>query len=306
MRIVVRAPGDVERGASCWQDRGVHAPGQDWAVVVPVKGGPLAKSRLHLPREARAALADAFARDTVDALAAGMPGARVLVVTSDAAVAGWVLAAGHAVVADPGSGLDAAVAAGVAAALEVGASRVAVVLGDHPALRAEEVRAAVAAAGEHPASVLADADDGGTALLTLPAAGAGSVRTAFGAGSAAAHERLGHVRLELDLPGLRVDVDDAASLAAAVRLGLGPHSREALAHASLPGVQATIHRIEPDGSGSALLDDGLEVVVPPGAAVAGGLRHLRVGQRVSVELDEAGRVATRVWVVGIGPGEDIR
>ena len=145
----------------------------------------------------------------------------------------------------------------------------------------------------------------GTALLTLPAATAGSVRTAFGAGSAAAHERLGHVRLDLDLPGLRVDVDDAASLAAAVRLGLGPHSRAALAHASLPGVQATIHRIEPDGSGSALLDDGVEVVVPPGAAVASGLRHLRVGQRVSVELDDAGRVATRVWVVGIGPGEDI-
>ncbi len=282
----------------------MRAPEQDWAVVVPVKGGPLAKSRLHLPRQARAALADAFARDTVDALAAGMPGARVLVVTSDPAVAEWVTAAGHFVVADPGSGLDGAVAAGVAAALELGASRVAVVLGDHPALRAEEVRAAVAAAGEHPASVLADADDDGTALLTLPT-GVPS-RTAFGPGSAAAHELFGHVRLELDLPGLRVDVDDAASLAAAVRLGLGPHSRAALAHASLPGVQATIHRIEPDGSGSALLDDGLEVVVPPGAAVASGLRHLRVGQRVSVELDEAGRVATRVWVVGIGPGEDIR
>jgi 2-phospho-L-lactate guanylyltransferase len=149
-----------------------------------------------------------------------------------------------------------------------------------------------------------DADDDGTALLTLPAGGA--VRTAFGPGSAAAHERLGHRRLDLDLPGLRVDVDDAASLAAATRLGLGPHSREALAHASLPGVQATIHRIEPDGSGSALLDDGLEVSVPPGAAVASGLRHLRVGQRVSVELDETGEVATRVWVVGIGPGEDVR
>jgi 2-phospho-L-lactate guanylyltransferase len=283
----------------------VRAPGQDWAVVVPVKGGPLAKSRLHLPRDARAALADAFARDTVDALAVGMPGASVVVVTSDAAVSRWVLGAGHAVVADPGSGLDGAVAAGVAAARDLGASRVAVVLGDHPALRAEEVRAALAAAGEHPASVVPDADDGGTALLSLPATGADAVRTAFGAGSASAHERLGHVRLDLDLPGLRVDVDDAASLAAAVRLGLGPHSRAALAHASLPGVQASIHRIEPDGSGSALLDDGVEVAVPPGAAVASGLRHLRVGQRVSVELDETGQVATRVWVVGIGPGEDI-
>ena len=64
-------------------------------------------------------------------------------------------------------------------------------------------------------------------------------------------------------------------------------------------------RVEPDGSGSALLDDGVEVVVPAGAAVASGLRHLRVGQRVSVELDETGGVATRVWVVGIGPGETI-
>jgi 2-phospho-L-lactate/phosphoenolpyruvate guanylyltransferase len=275
-----------------------------WAVVVPVKGGPLAKSRLDLPRAARAALADAFARDTVAALVAGMPGAPVLVVSADPDVAAWVREAGHRLVADPGAGLDAAVAAGVDAAGASGADRVAVVLADHPALRPDEVRAAVAAASEHPASVLADADDDGTALRTLPTRG--PARTAFGHGSAAAHERLGHVRLDLDLPGLRVDVDDAASLAAAVALGLGPHSRAALAHASLPGVQASIHRIEPDGSGSALLDDGLEVLVPAGAAVSSGLRHLRVGQRVSVELDDAGRVATRVWVVGIGPGEDVR
>jgi len=282
----------------------VRAPGQDWAVVVPVKGGPLAKSRLHLPRVARAALADAFARDTVAALAAGMPGAPVLVVTSDPDVARWAVAGGHRVVPDPGAGLDAAVAAGVGAARGPGVRAVAVVLGDHPALRPQDVRAALAAAGEHPASVVPDADAGGTALLTLPATGA--VRTAFGAGSASAHERLGFVRLDLDLPGLRVDVDDASSLAAAVRLGLGPSSRAALAHASLPGVQASIHRIEPDGSGSALLDDGLEVTMLPGAATASGLRHLRVGQRVSVELDETGRAASRVWVVGIGPGEDVR
>jgi 2-phospho-L-lactate guanylyltransferase len=300
---VVRARGDVERGAASWEDRTVHASEQGWALVVPIKGGPLAKSRLHLPRASRAALADAFARDTVAALAAGMPGAPVLVVTSDPAVAAWVAAAGHAVVTDPGAGLDAAVAAGLDAARDRGAARVAVVLGDHPALRPAEVAAALAAAGGHPASVLADADGTGTALLTLTTAR--PARTAFGPGSAAAHERLGHHRLDLDLPGLRVDVDDAASLAAATRIGLGPHSAAALAHASLPGVQATIHRIEPDGSGSALLDDGVEVSVPVGAAAASGLRHLRVGQRVSVELDDTGLAATRVWVVGIGPGEDI-
>jgi 2-phospho-L-lactate guanylyltransferase len=281
----------------------VSTPVAGWAVVVPVKGGPLAKSRLRLHRTMRAALADAFARDTVAALAEGVLGMPVLVVSDDPDVASWVAAAGHAVVPDAGAGLDAAVAAGVRAARARGASRVAVVLGDHPALRPQEVRTALGAAARHPCCVLPDADDDGTALLTLP--GEGPVHTAFGPGSAARHERLGHRRLWLDLPGLRTDVDDAVSLAAAVRLGLGPHSAAALGRASLPGVQATIHRIEDDGSGSALLDDGVEVVLPSGAAVAGGLRHLRVGQRVSVELDEAGREATRVWVVGIGPGETI-
>ena len=73
---------------------------EGWAVVVPVKGGPLAKSRLALPRATRSALADAFARDTVDALAAGMPGAPLLVVTGDADVTAWVVAAGHRQVHD--------------------------------------------------------------------------------------------------------------------------------------------------------------------------------------------------------------
>ncbi|HSO65015.1 MAG TPA: 2-phospho-L-lactate guanylyltransferase [Ornithinibacter sp.] len=287
----------------------MRAPVVDWAAVVPVKGGPLAKSRLHLPRSARAALADAFARDTVAALVGAAPAMPVLVVTSDAAVSAWVPPTGAGLVADPGLGLDAAVAAGCRAAAGLGARRVAVVLGDHPALRPAEVRVALEAAARHPRCVVPDAGDDGTALLTLPAPSqrvGDEVPTAFGPGSAAAHQRLGHTRLDLDLPGLRVDVDDAASLAAAVRLGLGPHSVEALARATVPGVQATIHRIEDDGSGSALLDDGVEVDVPPGSAVASGLRHLRVGQRVSIELDDAGRVATRVWVVGIGPGETIR
>ena len=279
-------------------------PAQAWAAVVPVKGGPLAKSRLRLPRATRADLADAFARDTVAAMAGAVEGMPVLVVTGDPDVMGWVALAGHEVVLDAGAGLDAAVAAGVRAAGARGAGRVAVVLGDHPALRPLDVRTALHAMARHPRAVVADADDLGTALLTLPATG--EVHTAFGPGSAAAHERLGYTRVALELPGVRVDVDDAASLAAAFRIGLGRHSAAALARASLPGVQATIHSIGEDGSGSALLDDGLEVVVPPGAAVSSGLRHLRVGQRVSVELDDSGRVATRVWVVGIGPGETIR
>lgn len=280
-----------------------------WAAVVPVKGGPLAKSRLALPRADRLRLADAFARDTVTALLAVTPGMPVLVVSSDAAVSQWVAADGARLVADPGLGLDAAVAAGCRVAASLGARRIAVVLGDHPALHRDEVGAALEAATRHPACVVPDADGDGTAMLTLTVPAGGStvaVRTAFGPGSALAHERLGYTRLDLDLPGLRVDVDDAGSLAAAVGLGVGAHSVLALARATVPGVQATIHRIADDGSGSALLDDGVEVRLPPDAAASSGLRHLRIGQRVSIELDDTGTAATRVWIVGIGPGEDVR
>lgn len=280
-----------------------HGPG--WAVVVPVRGGPLAKSRLDLPVGTREALADAFARDTVAALLATGAVADVLVVTGDAEVAAWASGIGAQVVDDPSRGLDAAVEAGVSAAVSAGPRDVAVVLGDHPALRAEEVDTALAAAAVHGRAVLPDLDGTGTALLTTRSATAPGP-TAFGPGSAGAHAGIGHTVLHLDVPGLRTDVDDAASLARATQLGLGAATRAVLERATLPGVQATIHRVEDDGSGAALLDDGVEVVVPPGAAEASGLRHLRVGQRVSVELDDAGRAATRVWIVGIGPGETIR
>lgn len=277
----------------------------DRALVVPVKGGPLAKSRLDLPAGARLALAEAFARDTLVAVAAGLPGAAVLVVTGDAVVEAWATADGHHLVADPGGGLDAAVAAGVDAAVALGARSIGVLLADHPALRPDELVTVLAAAEDLGPTVVPDADGSGTALLVLPG-DAPLPPTRFGSGSAAAHEGLGWHRLEVEAPGLRTDVDDAASLGVALGLGVGPHTRTALARATLPGVQATIHRVPGDEGGSALLDDGREVHVPLAALVHSGLLHLRVGQRVSLELDEARAAATRVWIVGIGPGETIR
>lgn len=277
------------------------------AVVVPVKGGPLAKSRLDLPASARLALAEAFARDTLAAAAEALPAAVVLVVTDDPVVEAWAAADGHHLVTDPGDGLDAAVAAGLGAAAALGVHSTSVLLADHPALRPDEMVAVVAAAEGLGPAVVPDAEGSGTALLHLPLGTGTSVPpTRFGAGSAAAHEALGWHRLEVDAPGLRTDVDDAASLGVALGLGVGPHTRTALARATLPGVQATIHRVPGDEGGSALLDDGREVHVPLAALVHSGLLHLRVGQRVSLELDEAQAAATRVWIVGIGPGETIR
>lgn len=99
-------------------------------------------------------------------------------------------------------------------------------LGDLPALRPEDLRAALAACARLDRAVVPDADGSGTVLLT--GLGPGRLEPSFGPGSAARHEALGHVRLPLDLPRLRTDVDDAASLAAAVALGAGPRTLAAL------------------------------------------------------------------------------
>lgn len=69
-------------------------------------------------------------------------------------------------------------------------------------------------------------------------------------------------------------------------------------------MQASIHTFAPDGSGSALLDDGQLVSWRGEVFSHSALRHVRIGQRVSVEVED--NVVTRLWIVGIGEGEVIR
>jgi 2-phospho-L-lactate guanylyltransferase len=50
-------------------------------------------------------------------------------------------------------------------------------------------------------------------------------------------------------------------------------------------VQGSVHRFDPStGAGSVLLDDGTEVPFDPDAFARSGLRLLRLGQRLTVEL----------------------
>src|SRR5699024_2164902 len=137
---------------------------------------------------------------------------------------------GAFVVVDPGRGLNAAVRAGLAAAVRTGREAArgagpgttgrAVLLGDLPALRAHELLAALTACAAHASAVVPDADGTGTVLLP---ATVGLPDPQFGAGSAARHgERA--TRLELDLPGLRRDVDTAEDLTTALQLGVGRHT----------------------------------------------------------------------------------
>ena len=82
-----------------------------WTLVLPVKGGPLAKSRLG----ARPEVAAAIALDCLEAVLASDAVARVLVVTSDPTMRAAARALGAHVVpeARPGAGLVPAIAAGV-------------------------------------------------------------------------------------------------------------------------------------------------------------------------------------------------
>lgn len=190
-----------------------------WTVVVPVKRLAGAKTRLEAGSDAdRADLALALALDTVRAALAARRVGAVLVVTSEPRVAD-ALAGSPAVrlVADPGAGLNAALAAGAAAA--AGPGQLALLLGDLPALTGPDLDAALVLAGAHPRSVVPDADGTGTTLLTALAGE--RLVPHFGEGSFAAHVGAGHTALPDVAPGLRRDVDTAADLRAAARLGVG-------------------------------------------------------------------------------------
>jgi len=70
-------------------------------------------------------------------------------------------------------------------------------------------------------------------------------------------------------------------------------------------MQASVHQYNDEtGSGSVLLDDGREVPFDGKVLDASGLRRLRPGQRVSIEMSAT--ALTRLWIVGIGEGETIR
>ena len=70
-------------------------------------------------------------------------------------------------------------------------------------------------------------------------------------------------------------------------------------------MQASVHGFdEKTGFGSVLLDDGVERWFDSEVFFRSGLRHLRVGERVSGVL--GGETVARLWSVGIGDDQAIR
>ena len=281
---------------------GLLGPEHPWHVVIPVKQTDRGKSRLGPAVGAdRELLSSAIADDTIAAAVATVGPSRVVVVTSDPGLRVAWRAAGVVVDDDPGAGLNAAVRAGQGS---TPAGRLtAALLGDVPALRPADLARALSAALEVGECFVPDAAGVGTVLRC----GAGFAPR-FGPDSAARHEADGAVRLELDLPSLRTDVDDAASLVAARRIGLGRRTSALLADRAsgwIRAMQASVHSFDPETrTGSVLRDDGVRLTFDAHTFDDSGLRLLRTGQRLTVDVVDDLVVAMRI--VGIGHDQRIR
>jgi 2-phospho-L-lactate guanylyltransferase len=198
-----------------------------WRVIVPVKGHLSAKTRLHPPSGvARADLAHALALDTLTAALSCVTPDHLIVVTSDELTTTFVRDQGATIVTDLGDGLNPAVAQGIEYVQRVlGPGPTAVLLGDIPTLRPEDLAGALSQCSMHPRAFVPDASGTGTVLLS--ALSPHDLKPRFGAHSAREHGRT-HIRLDLDMPTLRTDVDDDETLRKALAIGVGRHTAAVL------------------------------------------------------------------------------
>lgn len=201
------------------QEAGSGYPMPEWRLVVPIKHTAHGKSRLAEPGVDRAELALAIAADTILAAVACDAVGEVIVVTDDERIP--ELVPDHVrFVADPGMGLNAAIAAGMAVAAP---GPRAALLGDLPALTPEDLAFALRVGAHVARGVVADAEGTGSTLVT--AAAGIEWASKFGSDSFAAHRETGCVALDVPAHStLRRDVDTMAAFAEAAELGLGVHT----------------------------------------------------------------------------------
>lgn len=176
-----------------------------WCVILPIKGGAQAKSRLG-PHPQVTSLAHEFAEKTLAAILACPEVKRVIIVTGDEY---WTSRRSDRVttLADPGGGLNAAICA--ARDCEIEKQFLAVVPSDLPLLDPVGLADVLVNAKMHPRAFVRDKNGDGTTLLT--ALMGVDLIPLYGEGSAAAHLMSGAI--ELSAPhSVRFDVDTPADL----------------------------------------------------------------------------------------------
>lgn len=200
-----------------------------WTAVVPVKPLAMAKTRLCLDPALRGRLALAFAVDTLSAVVACAGVRRVVVVTSDPAVSDAVEPLTGVVVApdEPDAGLNPALWHGVGVGRRMAPTDgVLIVSSDLPALRPDELAAALDDVPGDGAAFVSDAAGLGTTVLAMPPGV--TVEPRFGPRSHAAHRQVAARIDRADIRSVRRDVDTWVDLWDARRMGVGPRTVAAL------------------------------------------------------------------------------
>jgi len=200
-----------------------HAPGPLETILIPVKRLDTAKLRLSeklLPADRRRLGLAMLA----DVLRATEKWQSRLIVTADPDAEAVGLAFGCSLVADRGSGLNAALEAGTEAALERGATSLLILPSDVPMVSADDVTSLFS----YPEQVvIAPSQDGGTnALMRRPPSAVG---LRFGPDSSEKHrlaaEEAGLSCRTVELSSLLLDIDRYSDL---VRLGELPNERDSV------------------------------------------------------------------------------
>jgi 2-phospho-L-lactate guanylyltransferase len=192
-----------------------------WTIVVPLKSLPAAKSRLvgaSPDPQAHWALVEAIRADT---LAVAQTVGRVLIVADrePSQPMPWPILIQRA------TGLNAALSEAAAhSTTRWPQDGVVALVGDLPALHADELSAALDRGEQYERSYVCDASGLGTTLLAARPGTA--LLPAFGPGSAERHAAI--AQLLPAGPGLRLDVDTAEDLDAARELGVGPATKAVL------------------------------------------------------------------------------
>ncbi|AQA04627.1 2-phospho-L-lactate guanylyltransferase [Mycobacterium sp. MS1601] len=193
-------------------------------LLIPAKPLHQAKTRLrtslHLPVEVESLVAAMF-NDTLTAALQCPTVENVVVLTTDPRLHENARDSGAQVWGkeNPQAGLNATLRR-ASSELHRRGSRIAVIPADLPALRSNDLEAALVAAGSH-RSFCADRRQEGTTLLVT---GGRQLHPEFGRGSALAHALSGARGLAVAGESLRTDVDTAEDLLAAGVLGLGEHT----------------------------------------------------------------------------------
>ena len=203
----------------------------DIGLVIAVKRLAAAKTRLApmFPSPAREQVVLAMLVDTITAAAAVDSLHAITVVTPDDTAAEAAAGLGARVLTDPTPAghpdpLNNAITA-AEAAIRAQTPNVVVLQGDLPALKTDELAAAIAAGRAHPRSFVGDRHGTGTSALLAFGVG---LDPRFGADSTRRHRDSGAVELTGQWPGLRCDIDTPDDLAVARGLGVGPATARAI------------------------------------------------------------------------------